>query len=191
MSERCSSWNRSGKRCGAWALTGATRCALHSDPRRAAQLGSKHGCRRSSRLGTDPIALPYKPLKTMGDVSELLEETINRVRQGTLDLRSANTIGFLASVQMKTITVAQAQAEALEAKTKEERPSVYMAFFGQQRSEGAQEEKVYDLYPKPEQDSSSVVAQHLPAEGEPVDHQQIAPDAPEDLQSVITVEINP
>jgi hypothetical protein len=32
MSKRCSAKNRSGKRCGAWAVTGATECALHADP---------------------------------------------------------------------------------------------------------------------------------------------------------------
>jgi hypothetical protein len=32
----------------------------------------------------------------VGEVSELLEETINRVRQGPFDLRAANAIGYLA-----------------------------------------------------------------------------------------------
>jgi hypothetical protein len=36
-------------------------------------------------------------------VSELLEETINRVRQGPFDLRTANAIGFLAGILLKAI----------------------------------------------------------------------------------------
>jgi hypothetical protein len=36
-------------------------------------------------------------------VSELLEETINRVRQGPFDLRAANSIGFLAGILLKAL----------------------------------------------------------------------------------------
>jgi hypothetical protein len=36
-------------------------------------------------------------------VSELLEETINRVRQGPFDLRAANAIGFLAGILLKAL----------------------------------------------------------------------------------------
>jgi hypothetical protein len=39
----------------------------------------------------------------MGEVSELLEETINRVRQGPFDLRAANAIGFLAGILLKAL----------------------------------------------------------------------------------------
>jgi hypothetical protein len=39
----------------------------------------------------------------MGEVGELLEETINRVRQGPFDLRAANAIGFLAGVLLKAL----------------------------------------------------------------------------------------
>ncbi len=36
-------------------------------------------------------------------MSELLEETINRVRHGPFDLRAANAIGFLAAILLKAI----------------------------------------------------------------------------------------
>jgi hypothetical protein len=39
----------------------------------------------------------------MGDVGELLEETINRVRRGPFDIRAANAIGFLAGVLLKAL----------------------------------------------------------------------------------------
>jgi hypothetical protein len=101
MSQRCSAKNKSGKRCGAWAVTGATQCALHSDPERAAEMGSKHGRRLTFPPPTD--ALTHRPLKSIGEVSELLEETINRVRQGPFDLRAANSIGFLAGILLKAL----------------------------------------------------------------------------------------
>jgi len=36
-------------------------------------------------------------------VSDLLEETINRVRRGPFDLRAANSIGFLAGTLLKAL----------------------------------------------------------------------------------------
>lgn len=64
----------------------------------------------------------------MCDVSELMEETINRVRQGSLDLRSANTIGFLASVHMKAINEARN-----EDRTKEDGGLMYQTLFERMR----------------------------------------------------------
>ena len=101
MSKQCSAKNRNGKRCGAWAVTGATQCALHSDPERAAEIGSKHG--RRVTFPSPPDALPHRPLKNIGEVGELLEETINRVRQVPFDLRAANAIGFLAGILLKAL----------------------------------------------------------------------------------------
>src|SRR5579872_4149882 len=42
-------------------------------------------------------------LASIGDVSGLLEETINRVRRGPFDLRAANAIGFLAGILLKAL----------------------------------------------------------------------------------------
>ena len=101
MSKRCSVKNRRGNRCGAWAVTGKNKCALHLDPALAAKIGSRH--RHSKHPSTlDPTDFSHRPLKSMGDVGELLEETIKRVRQGPFDLRAANAIGFLAGVLLKT-----------------------------------------------------------------------------------------
>jgi hypothetical protein len=103
MSQRCSAKNRNGKRCGAWAVRGGTQCALHSDPERAAEMGSKHGRKVTLLSRPDPLNLSHRPLKSAEEVCELLEETINRVRQGSLDLRGANTIGFPSGVQLKAL----------------------------------------------------------------------------------------
>lgn len=103
MSKRCSVKNRNGKRCGAWAVTGATQCALHSDPKRAAEMGSKHGRRVASPSSAAALAVPLGRLKSSGEVIELLEETINRVRQGPFDLRAANSIGFLSGILLKAL----------------------------------------------------------------------------------------
>jgi len=103
MSKQCSAKTRNGKRCAAWAVIGGAKCALHSDPERAAKMGSKHGRRATFPPLRDASTLAHKPLKSFGEVSELLEETINRVRQGPFDLRAANAIGFLASTLLKAL----------------------------------------------------------------------------------------
>jgi hypothetical protein len=49
---QCEHKKRDGKRCGARALTGCNRCAIHAHPGRAAELGSKGGRGRAVyRLG--------------------------------------------------------------------------------------------------------------------------------------------
>ena len=50
---QCEDKKRDGKRCRARALTGQNRCAMHSDPGRAAELGSKGGRRRSMYSPSD------------------------------------------------------------------------------------------------------------------------------------------
>jgi hypothetical protein len=62
------------------------------------QGGSKN---RHANLGD--CDLQHRPLKTIGAVSLLLEETINRVRKGPFDLRAANSIGFLAGILLKAL----------------------------------------------------------------------------------------
>jgi hypothetical protein len=44
---QCEHKKRDGKRCGARALIGQKRCAIHSQPGRAAELGSRGGRRRT------------------------------------------------------------------------------------------------------------------------------------------------
>lgn len=85
MSKQCSTKNRNGQRCRAWAVTGKTQCALHSDPDRAAKMGAKHG--RKASLPIDPQeATPESQKaadipKTADQVRDVLAETIVQVRR--------------------------------------------------------------------------------------------------------------
>jgi hypothetical protein len=74
MSKRCSAKNRNGKRCGAWAVTEGDKCALHLNPELAAKMGSKHGRTVKFRSRPDVLALPHRPLKSIEEVCEFLEE---------------------------------------------------------------------------------------------------------------------
>ncbi len=101
MSRRCLAKNRKGKQCGAWALKGEKQCALHSDPERAAKMGSRHGRQVGYSPPLDRLDLPHRSLKNPAEVIELLEETINRVLQGAFDARAANAIGVLTRDVLK------------------------------------------------------------------------------------------
>jgi hypothetical protein len=110
----------------------------------------------------------------MVDSSELMEETINRVRQGSLDPRSADTVGFLASVHMKAI--AEARTERAEKAARENPPYIYQAIFDRKadpESPYASERPPQPLYPNLVEKEVESGPVSLPAPGEPIDDSPI------------------
>ena len=99
--EQCKARTKAGGLCRAPAVE-AGLCFCHAHPERLAELG-RQGGRKNRRWKADEGNLPHRSLKSVGQVSELLEETINRVRQGPFDLRAANAIGFLAGILLKAM----------------------------------------------------------------------------------------
>src|SRR6266571_3865238 len=97
----CKARTKAGDPCQAPAVEGGL-CFCHAHPEKLAELG-RQGGQKNRRVSVDAYSFPNRPLKRMGDVSELLEETINRVRQGPFDLRAVNAIGFLAGVLLKAL----------------------------------------------------------------------------------------
>ena len=63
----------------------------------------RQGGQKNRHWKADELDLQQIPLKSIGNVSGLLEETINRVRRGPFDLRAANAIGFLAGILLKAL----------------------------------------------------------------------------------------
>jgi hypothetical protein len=100
-SKHCKAQTKAGGACQAPALEGGL-CFFHAHPEKLATLG-RQGGQKNRRWKADECDLAQRPLKNIGEVSELLEETINRVRQGPFDLRAANAIGFLASVLLRSL----------------------------------------------------------------------------------------
>ncbi len=99
--QRCKARTKAGGPCQAPAVEGGL-CFCHAHPERLAELG-RQGGQKNRRRSLDERSIPDRPLKSMGDVGELLEETINRVRRGPFDIRAANAIGFLAGVLLKAL----------------------------------------------------------------------------------------
>jgi hypothetical protein len=109
-----------GTPCKAHPRTGKQYCFFH-DPasqekraaaRRAGGVIRSHNAQPAQKL---PANLPRKPLRKFSDIAELLEETVNHVRQGEMDLQSARTIGYLAYALVHTLN-SSVRAEQAERK---------------------------------------------------------------------------
>lgn len=105
MAKICKFRKKNGARCTADAQTGKDVCVFHDpkrieDGRRARRAG---GIKRSRRAAVLPPDTPDCRLASATDISCLIADCINQVRRGELDSRVANTIGFLASVQLRSI----------------------------------------------------------------------------------------
>jgi hypothetical protein len=194
MAQRCLSKNARGEHCAAWAVTGRKLCALHSDPKRAAELGSKHGRRLMAQANADLLGPALRRLKSPADVCDLLEETMNRVLQGSLDHRSANTIGFLAGIHLKAL----AQNEIPDIPNSETSGGIYTSLFQRMAKSNPEsptslaelpfldQSEVSDLYPETARPVlSPMKASHLPAAGEVTDE----PSDKSRTSGVITVEV--
>ena len=112
---QCKCKKRDGKRCQAPALTGQTRCAMHAEPGRAAELGSKGGHRRAV-FSPDHLR-DFAAPKTAADLRDLLAESIIEIRAGKLDPRVANALGYLGASYLRALEVSDVESrlDALEA----------------------------------------------------------------------------
>ena len=111
---QCEHKNGQGKRCGARALTGKNSCALHAQPGRAAELGSKGGRRRSVYKPGD--LREFTAPRTAADLRDLLAESIVEIRAGKLDPRVATAVGYLGASYLRALEVSdlEARLNALE-----------------------------------------------------------------------------
>jgi hypothetical protein len=100
---------------GRRALTGKNSCALHAQPGRAAEIGSKGGRRRSVYKPGD--LREFMAPKTAADLRELLAESIIEIRAGKLDPRVANALGYLGASYLRALEVSEIESrlDALEA----------------------------------------------------------------------------
>jgi len=111
---QCQKKKRDGNQCRARARSGQKYCALHAQPGKAAELGSKGGRRRAvySPDGLQGFTAP----KTAADLRDLLAQSIIEIRAGKLDPKLANSISYLGTGFLRAIEVAdiQARLESLE-----------------------------------------------------------------------------
>jgi hypothetical protein len=113
---RCKKTKQNGEQCRARALTGQKYCAIHSDPGKAAELGSKGGRRRT--VYSPENLREFAPPKSAADLLALLAESIVETRSGKLDPKLANSIAYLGTGFLRAIEVSdlEARLRALEEK---------------------------------------------------------------------------
>jgi hypothetical protein len=109
---QCQHQKRDGKRCRAAALTGQTRCAMHAQPGRAAELGSKGGRRRA--VGSPGDLREFAAPRTAADLRDLLAESIIEIRAGKLDPRIANALGYLGASYLRALEVSDVESRLSE-----------------------------------------------------------------------------
>jgi hypothetical protein len=77
-------------------------CSIHSDPKRAAELGRLSG--ESRRIAvTGHLVLP--PPKTACDLHHALGQIFSDVCSGRMDINVGRTLSYIGSVLVKTIEV--------------------------------------------------------------------------------------
>lgn len=104
---QCQKKKRDGKRCRAPALTGEQHCALHAEPGRAKELGSKGGRRRT--VHNPDFLKEFAAPKTAADIRDLLAESIIEIRAGKLDPKLANALGYLGTSLLRALEVADVE----------------------------------------------------------------------------------
>ena len=72
---------------------------MHSDPKRAAELGRRSG---ESRRLPESEPLIVLPPKTAGDLHRALGEIFSKVSSGVMDVKLGRSLGYIASVLVKT-----------------------------------------------------------------------------------------
>src|SRR5215472_6471247 len=89
---------KSGEACKARPTSDGF-CPIHSDPERAAELGRRSGQRRRA---PESAPLVFVPPKTAGDLHLALGQIFSRVSSGEMDMRIGRSLGYIASVLVKT-----------------------------------------------------------------------------------------
>jgi hypothetical protein len=101
---RCVVMKPDGSRCKARPLVGGNHCSFHSDPERAAALGSKGGRRRAIY---DPSKLKqFEPPRTAADVMAFIGQSMADARSGELDPSVAWVISHLSTNFLRALQLA-------------------------------------------------------------------------------------
>lgn len=115
-----------GTSCKASCLPASDYCYFH-DPTLAEERAAarrKGGRERSKRPAILPIAdADPVEMKSVSDVLKLLSTTATDVRRGAVDCKTANCLGYLASVGLRAIVGAdfEERLEALEKQAQQRR----------------------------------------------------------------------
>jgi hypothetical protein len=118
---QCKFTKPNGKRCKANAMRNSEFCFTHNPVMKKAKKEAVIKGGKSPKKNYNP--LPPVELTDNKSVASLLAQVINEVREGEIDLRVANCIGYLAGHLIKALEISdlEERVEKIE-KTIKERP---------------------------------------------------------------------
>jgi hypothetical protein len=130
---QCGKKKAGGSQCRGRALTGKKYCLIHSEPRKAAELGRRGGRRRTVYSADDLNDLPAP--KTPADALELLAQSMVDVRMGKMDPKCGTTLAYMMVAYLKVMEESAKLAPRAS-------PNIYQGLKNQQmarvvRDEGA------------------------------------------------------
>src|SRR5215471_1067938 len=119
---RCRHISKIGSRCHADPQTGKDYCFFHDPEQKKKQAearkqGGEVRSRQTEPELTLPPNLPDVRLEKSGDVFELMEETVYHLQCGTMDVRAANALAYLASLLLRTLKAGRPRIAKLLADT--------------------------------------------------------------------------
>ena len=97
--KRCKFVKLNGEQCQSWAINGSDYCFWHSSGKKRKAASSKGGKQGKRKV----LEQSNLSLRTLNEVVELLELTINEVRTGKVDVRIANSVGYLGGILIKAL----------------------------------------------------------------------------------------
>ncbi len=107
--KNCQHTKRDGEQCKAWAMSDSDFCFTHNP-----EMGEERALanQRGGQVGKANPTEPLRPIELSQpkDVVVLLQDTIRGVRAGEIDLKVANSVGYLSGHLLKAHEVAQLQA---------------------------------------------------------------------------------
>lgn len=124
---KCNYIKKDGSQCEANAINNSELCFFH-DPNVSAEEKREarvNGGKANKIILKQP--LPVLTINKIGDVANLLIDTINRVRSGEIDIRLANCLWVLAWQLTKTLEMSQIsdRVEVVEQKILEKKTTNY------------------------------------------------------------------
>jgi hypothetical protein len=103
MARKCK-YKKNGKRCKGYALTDDDYCFSHSPKKareraEARRKGGKKALADKKRI----LQRSNIQIENTSDVVRLLNETINQVRTGRIEVKIANSVGYLSGICLKAL----------------------------------------------------------------------------------------
>ena len=100
----CKQLKKDGNPCGANSQIGKSVCVFHDpEKREQGQKARRAGGLTRSRPRSMPKDSPDMQLGSARELAAFLSDSINQVRRGELEPRTANTVGYLSSLLLKAL----------------------------------------------------------------------------------------